>query len=78
MKEGVVIAQVLQKQSADGGEVVFEDRRQILAGKVVEQLDAEVEGGEVLGEQLLVVLVCGNLLICALYSCVSMCASNGE
>jgi hypothetical protein len=37
-----------------------------LAGKVVEQLDAEVERGEVLGEELLVVLVCGDLLIGAL------------
>jgi hypothetical protein len=66
VEERVVVAQILHKQSTDGGEVVFEDRRQILAGKVVEQLDAEVERGEVLGEELLVVLVCGDLLIGAL------------
>lgn len=66
MEERIVVAQVLHKQSADGGEVVFEDWGQILAGKVVEQLDAEVERGEVLSKELLIVLVCGDLLIGAL------------
>lgn len=67
MQERVVVAQVLQKQSADGGEVVFEDWGQILTRQVVEQLDAEVERGKVLGEEVLVVLICGDLLICALF-----------
>lgn len=67
MQDRVVVAQILQKQSADGSEVVFKDWRQILTRKIVEQLDAEVESGEVLGEEVLVVLVCGDLLICALF-----------
>jgi hypothetical protein len=67
VQERVVVAQILQEQSANGSEVVFEDWRQILTRKVVEQLDAEVECAKVLSEEILVVLVCGDLLICALF-----------
>lgn len=57
MEELVVVCEVLDQETADGVEVVFEDRRQILTREVVEQLDGEVEGGEVGLDELLVALI---------------------
>lgn len=57
MEEGIVIGKVFDQDATDGVEIFFKDRRQILTREVVEELDGEVESGEVGLDEFFVALI---------------------
>lgn len=57
MEDIVVVGEVFDQETADGVEVVFEDRRQILTREIVKELDGKIEGGEMGLDEFLVALI---------------------